>query len=218
MPNFTDAIPVILAALDGPEERPPHQGTFESVVTAYLAQWGEDRAVEQAIDALRDEGWLDPEALAAADEAAIADAWREAGARGLIKLVPALQRLARWAAGSLRDGASTEALREGLRGIKGVGAATADAILLRGLGRAAYPVDRATYRVLVRHGWLEPTAAYDEARSLVEAALPDDPTGLARLSEGFEQVGRLWCRASVAKCERCPLRPLLPEGGPLGEA
>lgn len=218
MPNLTDAIPVILAAIEGPEEAPPNAGTFESVAAAYLAQWGEERAVAQAIDALRDAGWLEPEALAAADEAAVADAWREAGSRGLLKLIPALQRLARWAAESLRDGASTESLRGGLRAIKGIGAASADAILLRGLGRAAYPVDRATYRILVRHGWLDPSAGYDEARSLVEAALPDDPAGLARLSAGFEQVGRLWCRASVAKCERCPLRPLLPEGGPVGEA
>jgi endonuclease-3 related protein len=218
VPNLTDAIPVILAAIEGPEEAPPNAGTFESVAAAYLAQWGEERAVAQAIDALRDAGWLEPEALAAADEAAVADAWREAGSRGLLKLIPALQRLARWAAESLRDGASTESLRGGLRAIKGIGAASADAILLRGLGRAAYPVDRATYRILVRHGWLDPSAGYDEARSLVEAALPDDPAGLARLSAGFEQVGRLWCRASVAKCERCPLRPLLPEGGPVGEA
>ncbi len=218
MPTFTDAIPVILAALDGPEEGPPSQGTFEAVAAAYLAQWGEARAVAQAIDALREEGWLEPGALAAADEAAVADAWREAGSRGLVKLIPALQRLALWAARSLRDGASTETLRDGLRKIKGIGAASADAILLRGLGRAAYPVDRATYRILVRHGWLDASAGYDEARSLVEAALPDDPMGLSRLSAEFEHVGRLWCRASVAKCERCPLRPLLPEGGPLGEA
>ncbi|HEY2154617.1 MAG TPA: endonuclease III [Isosphaeraceae bacterium] len=222
MPNFTESVAAILSVLDVAEDRDeglgPPPGTFESVAAAYLAQWGEVRAVAQAIEALRDEGWLEPEALAAADEAAVADAWREAGARGLLKLIPTLQRLARWAAPSLRAGASTESLRDGLRGVKGVGAASADAILLRGIGRVAYPVDRATYRIVVRHGWLDPSAGYDEARSLVEAALPDDPTGLASLSAGFEQVGRLWCRASVAKCERCPLRPLLPEGGPLGES
>ncbi len=222
MPNLTDSIPVILSVLDASEipagDDARREGSFEAVVAAYLAQWGEPRAVAQAIDALRDAGWLEPEALADADEAAVADAWREAGSRGLLKVIPALQRLARWASRSLRTTASTESLRDGLRALKGIGAASADSILLRGLGRAAYPVDRATYRVLVRHGWLEPTATYDEARSLVEAALPDDPRSLRRLSAALEHVGRLWCRASVARCERCPLRTLLPEGGPLGDS
>lgn len=218
MPRFIEAIPLILAAAEsavGPGDTAgAGVGTFEAVARVYLAQWGETRAVAQAVDALRESGWIEPEALAEADPSAVADTWREAGARGLVKLVPALQRLARWAVDGLVEGAPTEGLRQGLRAIKGVGPASADAILLEGLGHAAYPVDRATYRVLVRHGWLDPSADYDEARSVVEGAFPDDPRGLSRLSAGFDRIGRAACKPSVAKCERCPLRPLLPEGGP----
>ncbi len=221
MPNFTESIPLILAALDeagGSGIAPgPEGGTFEAVATVYLAQWAEARAVARAVDALRESGWLDPEALAEADPLVVEDAWREAGARGLVKLVPALQRLARWSVKALDGDRPTEALREGLRGLKGVGAASADAILLGALGRAAYPVDRATYRILVRHGWIDPSADYDEARSLVEGAFPDDPRGLAQLSADFERIGRAACRASVARCDRCPLQALLPEGGPRGD-
>lgn len=221
VPNFTESVPLILAALAeaggaGPEPG-RETGSFEAVATAYLAQWGEARVVARAVDALRESGWLEPATLAEADPLVVEDAWREAGARPLTKLIPALQRLARWAVTALERGRSTEELREGLRGIKGVGAASADAILLDGLGRAAYPVDRATYRVLVRHGWIDPSADYDEARSLIEGALPDDPRALARLSAGLAWIGRAACRVSVAKCDRCPLRPLLPEGGPLGD-
>ena len=43
-------------------------------------------------------------------------------------------------------------------GVPGIGLAAADAILLFALKRPSYPVDRATYRVLVRHGWLDPSA------------------------------------------------------------
>lgn len=221
MPKFTESIPLILSALDEADDRGPSDGpevgTFEAVATVYLAQWGEARAVARAVDALRESGWLDPSALAEVDPLAVGDAWREAGARGLVKLAPALQRLARWAVGALEGEHPTEGLREGLRALKGVGPATADAILLEGLGRAAYPVDRATYRILVRHGWIDPSADYDEARSLVEGALADDPRGLARLSAGFLEIGRRACKPTQAKCDRCPLRPLLPEGGPLGD-
>ena len=88
------------------------------------------------------------------------------------------------------------------------------ALLLHGLRRPAYPLDRASYRILVRHGWLDPSADYDEARDVVERLDPDVPEHLARLSAWLERIGREYCRPTIAKCERCPLRSFLPEGGP----
>jgi endonuclease-3 related protein len=230
MPQLADAMPSILEALADPDRSDrsglnlAHEvGTFAAVATAYLSRFVDGRSVMAGVDALRESGRLEPGALAKADPAEVEDDWRSSGARSLVKLARPLLRLAGWAVAALdADGqiggsASTEALREGLRGIKGVGPATADAILLEGLGRSAYPVDRATYRILVRHGWIDAGADYDEARSLIEAAVGDDPAGLRRLSAGFGRLGREACRASVARCDRCPLRPLLPEGGPLGE-
>ena len=84
-------------------------------------------------------------------------------------------------------------------------------------------VDRATFRVLVRHGWLDPTAAYDEARDLlvdqrdrVGEMVPDE--------RGREPADRSCSRDGAARpsilprgraaVRRCPLEPLLPEGGP----
>jgi endonuclease-3 related protein len=230
MPRLSDAMPSILDALadtDRPGRsalKPAHEvGTFAAVATAYLSRFVDDRAAVAGVDALRESGRLEPGLLADADPAEVGDDWRSSGSPSLVKLARPLLRLARWVADALdADGriggsSSTEALREGLRGINGVGPATADAILLEGLGRSAYPVDRASYRVLVRHGWIDAGADYDEARSLIEAAVGDDPAGLRRLSAGFERLGRDACRASVARCDRCPLRPLLPEAGPLGD-
>ena len=104
--------------------------------------------------------------------------------------------------------------------------AGADAILLYALKRPSYPVDRATYRVLVRHGWLDPTATYDEARDLLVDSVTDradvlneeeDPAvELAELAHGMEQLGRRFCRAAAPHCDGCPLESLLPEGGPRG--
>jgi endonuclease III related protein len=230
VPQLADVMPSILDALadsDRPGQsglKPAHEvGTFAAVAVAYLSRFVDDRAVMAGVDALRESGRLEPGVLAKADPSEVEDDWRSSGARSLVKLARPLLRLAAWAADALdadgRIGGSTptEALREALRCIKGVGAATSDAILLEGLGRSAYPVDRATYRILVRHGWIDAGADSEEARSLIEAAVGDDPAGLRRLSAGFERLGREACRASVARCDRCPLRPLLPEGGPLGE-
>lgn len=232
MPLFTESVPQIVVSLadrhgDGRATAPPSEaetGTFEAVASAYLIAWGEARAVACALEALRDADLLDPATLAEADPVSVEECWASAGARGLVKLARPLQRIAAWASEAFEvvDGrleppatTTTEGLREGLRAIRGVGPATADAILLDGLGRAAYPVDRATYRILVRHGWIEAEAGYDEARSLVEAAFPDDPHGLARLSADFARLGRDLCKAGVPRCDRCPLAPLLPDGGPV---
>jgi endonuclease III related protein len=94
-------------------------------------------------------------------------------------------------------------------------------LILYALKRPSYPVDRATFRVLVRHDWLEPTATYEEARDLiVDHALNqanlregDGANLLAELAHGMEQLGRRFCRAARPRCDGCPLEPFLPEGG-----
>ena len=101
-------------------------------------------------------------------------------------------------------------------------AETVIAILLFALKRPSYPVDRATFRVLVRHAWLDPNALYDEARDLlVSQAVEsgDVPDGLAAnrlidIARGMGQLGRRFCRAAGPRCDQCPLEPVLPEGGP----
>ncbi len=77
----------------------------------------------------------------------------------------------------------------------------------------------------MRHGWLDPTASYDEARDLlVDRAVgyespEDEQEGvdvLLQSAHGMEQIGHRFCRAAVTDCEQCPLESLLPEGGPRG--
>ena len=177
-----------------------------------------------AVEALREAGLLDPSALAESDPSEAAEVLRSAGVKSPEKALLTLRRLAAWVveahggdADSLagEDGPATAGLREELTAIKGIGQSAADALLLFALRRPVYPVDRATYRVFVRHGWVDPSADYEEARDRVEGLAPDDPSTLAHLSTAFERVGREYCRASVAKCEKCPLRPFLPDGGPV---
>jgi endonuclease III related protein len=229
MPALDESFAAIEAALAERYGRPPAiaegRDPFEAVVAVVLDRALEARKLAPALDALRDAGLLDPRAMAEADATELVATLRDAGVSAPARALGPLLRLARWVVDRFEgdpdaltdETASTSSLRDDLAQIHGVGPATADAILLHALGRASYPVDRASYRILVRHGWLDPTAEYDEARSVVERQAPDDPDRLARLSSWFERIGRDACRASVAKCDRCPLRPFLPEGGPLGD-
>ncbi len=200
----------------------PSEPSFESVVRAFLD--ANTSKSDQAFEMLREVGWTLPVPLANADPAEVSRILRASKVNLKPSTLAALQKLAHWATdltdenGQLNfdlNHPSTEELRDQLRRLRGIGPATADTILLLGLSRAAYPVDRASYRILVRHGWLDSTAEYDEARALLEHLDPDEPQRLAQLSRWFESIGSEYCRASVPRCDHCPLRPFLPDGGPL---
>lgn len=228
MPSFDESFPEINSALTARYGRPATssdvatQNPFQDAVAVLLDRALEARKVARAVSALNEAGLLEPAVLAETEPVEILETLKSAGVTLNVRVAGPLIRLARWlverhhgsAEGLLEPSTSTSALREELSSLNGIGPATADAILLVALRRAVYPVDRATYRILVRHGWLDPSSDYEEARSVVERPCGDDPETLARLAHGFEQVGREFCRASVAKCERCPLKPFLPEGGP----
>jgi endonuclease-3 related protein len=229
MPSLDESFPAIRDALADryghPE--PPAAGLdpFEALVAIVLDRALDARKRDAAVAALRDEGLLDAQALAESDPSETEDALRGAGLAVPRSALSPLRKLARWlvdlhhgSADELADSDSpvpTGRLRDELVTINGVGQATADSVLLHALRRPVYPLDRATYRVLVRHGWVDTDSGYDEARDVVERLGPDDPVLLARLSAWFERLGREFCRAGAPKCDRCPLRPFLPESGPI---
>ncbi len=189
-------------------------------MAAFLAGQGKDRELNTVLGSLAEAGLLaDPDAFATAEPAEIAAAWTHTNKPPSVRTLRTLQRIASWIVqhGGFEalESLPTEELREGLRALNGVGPAGADAILLHALKRPVYPVDRATYRILLRHGWIDASADYDEARDLVESLAPGESAALADLGGWFERVGAVYCRASIAKCEHCPLRPFLPEGGPI---
>lgn len=173
--------------------------------------------------ALEESALLRPDALADAPLEEVVDALRDARIEANPKLVRLLQRLAAWYRDH-REGLEAEPgpgddrppfPRDELAAINGVGRATADGIALHVFGVPSYPVDRATYRILVRHGWIDPTVDYDEVAAALVAAADEDPALLAGLSDAFEGVGRRYCKASGPRCEPCPLKIVLPVGGPV---
>jgi endonuclease-3 related protein len=205
-------------------------GPFESVVAVLLeCELGEARC-KAALEGLEEAGLLSPDRLVRADYPEISDALRDKGISAPAGSIAPLKNLARWLVDhhggrveSLFDPhRSTDWLRGELAAIRGVGLTTADAIVLFALKRPSYPVDRATFRVLVRHDWLDPIATYDEVRDLLidhateYGSLPDEQgtNRLTELARGMEPLGRRYCRADAPRCEGCPLEYLLPEGGP----
>ena len=198
---------------------------FEALVAVLLDRAFDARKRDAALDALRDDGLLTPQALAEADPAELDEALRAIGVPVAQHGFAPVRRLARWLVELHHGNADllagtdsaipTSQLRDELVAVNGIGSASADALLLFALGRPAYPLDRPTYRIFARHGWIDPDVGYDDARDTVEQLAPDDPASLAELSSWFERLGKDYCRATVAKCEKCPLKPFLPEGGPV---
>lgn len=221
MSTFDESFPALVTALTERYGRPAGLAPAEpflAVAAAVLAGDERPARVIAARIALGDAGVLDPEDLAKTDPVDVAEVFGQSALPLPRKAIGTLQRLAHWlTAHQPRDTEAhdTESLRQELAAINGIGRTTADALLLHALRRPVYPLDRATYRIFVRHAWLDPSAEYDEARAVVERPLGEDPEGLARFQALMEQVGREFCRAGKPRCERCPLRPWLPESGPV---
>jgi endonuclease-3 related protein len=226
MPSLEASFPALFAALADhfakPWQTPQKARSFELVIEVALRKTANVTGVDAAIDVLAQSGLLQPEDLAGADPRELIEVLGGASVKLSPKGALLLKRLAGWFATAFSEDAEpaaassppTSRLREGLLAIRGIGPATADAILLA-LGRPRYPVDHATYRILVRHGWVDPSAEYDEVHDLLTRRTREDPAEIARLSRWLVAVGRHYCGRSAPKCERCPLREFLPDAGPI---
>jgi endonuclease-3 related protein len=221
MPTLSESYEPLRAALAGRLGRVPvataPAADFDRLAGVLLSRLaGRTRSVE-LVQRLRDAGLSDPGALAATPAAEVAALLGVAPAESGRWLGP-LQRLAAWFAERGEDAiadARDAVLRDELRAIRGLGATTVDSLLRDGLGRATFAVDRATARILARHGWLDESDGYDEARDRIEALDPDNAQALAELAGWLGLVAKRWCRPRRPLCEDCPLRPWLPAGGPL---
>jgi len=236
MPTLDSAFPTVCEAIGEHFSLPPADldleglAPFEAMIAVLLERELGEARWSAALDGLDQSCLLTPDRLAEADILEISDALREQGVSAPVNAIAPLKHLARWLVdhhGGRVDPLfdphrSTDWLRGELAAIKGIGARSADAILLFALKQPSYPVDRATFRVLVRHDWLDRAQTYEEARDLLvdhaidHAEPPDeDPANvLSNLALGMEQLGRRYCRAAAPRCDGCPLESLLPEGGP----
>lgn len=228
MPRFVDIFPEMSRVLEkistrasgsiGEDDDDP----WLRVVRAILH--GTDaRKRERAVQALRENGLTSPGELAKIEPIELIDLLRDANAPIADRDVVSLIRVAAWLT-DRHDGdvgslalIETDELLEEISTIPGIGRSSAESISLFGLGRAVPRFDRAAVRIFVRHGWLDASTDPEEYRSLWQAVLEAEPVALADWADKLDAIGRDYCKVSVAKCERCPLRPFLPDGGPLGD-
>jgi endonuclease-3 related protein len=79
-----------------------------------------------------------------------------------------------------------------------------------------FVVDAYTRRIFARHGWCASGARYEELQQLCEVALNHRPAA-ARLDYWQDyhaqlvMAGKEFCRPRRPRCDRCPLKPLLPD-------
>jgi len=207
-----------LHAAFGPQHWWPADTPFEVMLGAVLTQNTSWKNVEKAIANLRDAGLLHPASLRRVPTEELAELIRPAGyfrlkARRLHNLI---EFLFRQYDGCLESMFATalETLRELLLEINGIGPETADSILLYAGNMPTFVVDAYTARVLKRHGWIEPEADYHAIKDHFEGQLPQDTALFNEYHALLVRVGKEFC-GPTPRCEACPLRPLLPEGGPL---
>ncbi len=203
----------------GPQHWWPGDSPLEVVVGAMLTQNTSWSNVEKAIAKLREAELLDAHVLAELPGEELEEYIRSAGyfrvkAQRLRNL---MQFLAERFDGSLERmfRVPLAELRAELLSVKGVGPETADSILLYAGQLPSFVVDAYTYRVFVRHGWIEPEADYDQLQQYCQSQLPDDVQLWNEFHALLVRLGKDFCRKTNPRCVQCPLRELLPDGGPL---
>ncbi|MDI9569351.1 MAG: endonuclease III domain-containing protein [Pseudomonadota bacterium] len=186
----------------------PGDSPLEVIVGAILTQNTSWKNVEKAIALLRRRDLLSAAALEAIPTPELALMIRSSGYYNI-----KAQRLKAFLAflrdefdGSLETmfAADVPMLRERLLGIKGIGAETADSILLYGGGKPVFVVDAYTRRILSRHGLVAARSSYGEIQRLFMDRLPADAALFNQYHALIVHVGKHYCRKQP-RCRECPL-------------
>jgi endonuclease III related protein len=113
--------------------------------------------------------------------------------------------------GSLRSlfGQGTANARAQLLALRGIGAETADAILLYSGRHPVFVADAYTRRILSRHNLLSPTANYHSAQQFLHQHLPPDEAVYNEYHALLVEAAKRYCHRTVAHCEKCPLGKFL---------
>ncbi|MGD8341031.1 MAG: endonuclease [Gammaproteobacteria bacterium] len=201
-----DAIHESLLAHHGPQGWWPAADQFEIMVGALLVQRTNWPNVETAIDRLGQGGLLRPRALYRAPvrhvEASISGVgFYRAKARRLKGLARFVERM-----GGIRglEQEATGTLRRRLLDLEGIGAETADAILLYAFNRPVVVIDEYLRRLVVRMMAVD-RVRDGELRASVERDLANDVHRLNELHALVVAHGKASCR-KIPRCVDCTFR------------
>ena len=203
----------------GPQHWWPGQTPFEVMVGAVLVQNTSWQNVERALANLRGADLLEPHALDAVSPAEL-EQWIQPAGYFRVK-AKRLRSLLRFFIerydGSVDAmfGTPLVDLRAELLAVNGIGPETADSILLYAGSLPSFVVDAYTFRILFRHGWIDAETDYHQLQEYIESRLPQDAAMYNEFHAMLVRLGKDYCRKTGPRCPMCPLRELLPAGGPV---
>jgi endonuclease-3 related protein len=192
----------------GPQHWWPGEDALEMMVGAILTQNTSWNNVEKAIENLKKRGILNIEALNCIPISELAEEIRPAGyfnikaarLKNLIKFI--VERYDGDIPVLLME--KSDALRECLLSIKGVGPETADSILLYAVERPVFVIDTYTHRILNRHGLADDQASYYDLQELFTDNLAEDTGLFNEFHALIVRIGKEYCRRRPL-CNICPL-------------
>ena len=193
-----------LYSAHGPQGWWPGDTPFEVIVGAVLTQSTAWHNVALAIQNLKTEGLLDPDALLEADRETVKALIAPAGFFSVKyeRLMSVLQYLQKHGVDNdrFRDLPVAD-LRKELLTVHGVGPETADSILLYAFDRPIFVVDAYTRRLFSRLGysWME-KATYQEIQRFFMEELPSDTALYGEL----HALIVVHCKTVCKKSPRCP--------------
>ena len=204
-----------LARRYGPRGWWPADGPFEVIVGAILTQRTAWTNVEKALANLKHANALSPAAMRALSAAELAQLIRPSGfyrskAR---KLLAFLEMLDSRFEGDLDRllAAPADELRASLLATHGIGAETADAILVYAARQPFFVVDAYSRRTFSRLGVRPARETYDAWQRLFEAPLPRDVALYGEYHALIVEHAKDVCRAAPL-CDRCVLAAVCETG------
>jgi endonuclease-3 len=214
--NIRERATRILQKLQNTFSLPKRTGSskrpFRTLIRTVLSQATADRNTNRAFRSLSERFPITPEALAKADLEEIEEAIKVAGLyRNKSRVIRNLSRIIiEESDGSLDfiHSLPLEEARNKLMNLPGVGAKTADVVLLFSAGRPVVPIDTHVKRVSGRLGLAPSGGSYEEIREALQSLYPSRnylPVHLLLIS-----LGRKYCKARKPLCRSCPVNTLCP--------
>lgn len=180
---------------------------FEICIGAILTQNVAWKNVEKSLFHLKKAGLLTPRKLESAENALVASLIKSSGYfnQKAIKIKNFLEWFRKYNYSFRRlQQIDTQALRDELLSVKGVGPETADSILLYALGREIFVVDAYTKRVFTRLGLIDEDWNYDEIQQYFTRKLPADISMYNEYHALIVVHGKDYCK-NRPQCDKCCL-------------
>ncbi|MES2997885.1 MAG: endonuclease III domain-containing protein [Pseudomonadota bacterium] len=183
----------------------PADSPFEVMIGAMLTQNTRWSNVEKALDNLKQRMNLDPVSLLSLSQETLEVCLKPAGYFRV--KTQCLQSYCHW---YLSQGGfsglqklKTQALREVLLKVRGIGPETADDILLYAFARPVFVIDAYTRRLLARLGIIKGNSNYEDLRSLFEKNLPKRVDLYQQFHALIVLHAKQHCWKNKPNCENC---------------